>query len=569
MRKHVVRHARRVHHHINRHALYWVAFFVYALVVALQLLYPLDRAVPFARVGSESVGFARYDDIVVKVNEYFVDAQAKVQVDDSRYVVAKVREIGGQMDSDAVARRTVNYPLWSRMIPFSFVAIRPHVVTTPVWFDQTRLDVASSQYAAVLTAPPQNAGLAIAEGQLKMTPDRPGSVVKAEDVTQAIRQAQIGLVYTVITVPHETVRAERSVAFFESVAEQAKQFIDLPITITVSDEVVRPTAEQKASWLSIGERDGTALLEFDQSAVDGYLGEIQSRYTTPAGQTQVSRVDGQEVERVMGDAGETIDVATLKERLQVMLKTGEYQPLEAQFVPVAPTVVINKRYSSTAEGLQAYVDDQASSRNVRISVVQIGGSGWVAGARDAESTVSASTYKLFVALALFDRMDRGEITWETPILDTNTKGCFERMIVASTNACAEEWIRQFGRSGINNFIWSRGFSRATDFNNPEANHTSAADLTRYFRGLHEGWLMSGWAREYLLAALQRHSYKRGIPAGSAGSVHNKVGFLWDYSNDSAIVYHPRGTYAIAVLTKGLSFYAIADITREIEALMYP
>lgn len=81
--------------------------------------------------------------------------------------------------------------------------------------------------------------------------------------------------------------------------------------------------------------------------------------------------------------------------------------------------------------------------------------------------------------------------------------------------------------------------------------------------------MSGWSREYLLTALKRHHYTKGIPSGSKGSAHNKVGFLWDYSNDSAVVYHPRGTYTIAVLTKGLSFYAIADITREIEAIMYP
>lgn len=81
--------------------------------------------------------------------------------------------------------------------------------------------------------------------------------------------------------------------------------------------------------------------------------------------------------------------------------------------------------------------------------------------------------------------------------------------------------------------------------------------------------MSSEYRQYLLDALKRHHYTKGIPSGSAGEVHNKVGFLWDYSNDSAVVYHPRGTYVIAVMTKGLSFYAIAGITREIEAIMYP
>lgn len=569
MRKHIVRHARKVHYHINRHALIWVVFLLLSLVVALQLLYPLDRALPFARVGSESVGLMRYDDIAVKLNTYFADAQVQLRADEHHTVMVPVRELGGQVNIDQTVRRVMDYPLWTRMIPFSFAVIRPHVISTPVQFEKTQLASRSAHYSAVLTRPPKDAGLAIKDGTLVMTPDIPGSVVDKIQLQQAISSYEYGLVYTVIDVPHKVVQAQRSEAYFESVKAKAEQFIDAPLTISVGNDISTPTREDKASWLSITEQDGQAALALNNETVDAYLAGIQQKHTTPAGQTQVSRVDGQEVSRQEGEPGRTIDVATLKDRIRTMVSSGEFQALEAKFVAVAPTVVINKKFSSTQDGLQAYVTEQSQTRNVRISVQQIGGNGWSAGGRENESTVSASTYKLFVALTLFDKMDRGEITWDTPILDTNTKGCFERMIVASTNACAEEWIRQFGRSGINNFIWSKGFSRGTDFNNPTANHTTASDLARYFRGLHEGWLMSSWSRQYLLDALKRHHYTKGIPSGSAGSAHNKVGFLWDYSNDSAIVYHPRGTYAIAVMTKGLSFYAIADITREIEAIMYP
>ena len=566
----VRRHAKRVHHHINRHALFWVAFLMYALIVSLQLTYPPDRAVPFARLGSESVGYKRFDDIAVKLNNYFLTAKASLRISDDRQVSVAVRDLGGEVDVDATAQRLTDYPLWSRLIPFSFVFVRPHVVSTDVAFNLGRVSAASERYATVLTVQPRDAGLKITDGRLVATADSPGSVVSADELEAALTNLRYGLVYTVVTVPHKTVSASKPSTYFTQVQSRAETVIALPITITVEGEQVRPSASDKASWLSIGEDQSGAALGINQTALDAYLSALQAKHTTPAGQTQVTRRDGQETARVEGAAGRTIDVATLRERLSDIITSGQNQSLVAAFVPVAPTVVVNKTYSATQAGLQAYVSDQASTRNVRISVQQLGGNDWSVAARDTESTVSASTYKLFVALVLFDRMDKGEITWDTPILDTNTRGCFERMIVASTNACAEEWIRQFGRTGINNFIWSKGFSRGTDFNNPEANHTTAADLARYFRGMQEGWLMSGWARDYLLDALHRHHYTKGIPSGSAaGDVRNKVGFLWDYSNDSAVVYHPRGTYVIAVMTKGLSFYAIADITREIEALMYP
>lgn len=569
MARRIKRTAQKVHRHINHHAIYWALFFGYAFIVALQLLYPIDRVVPFAKLGADVVGFQRYDDIVVKVNDYFFDTHVRVQVDDSRYVMSTVREIGGQVDSDAVARKLTTYPLWLRMIPMSFVALQPHVVSVPVQFEQARLLSASQRFSAVLSTSPRDAGLAIKDGRLELTPSQAGSVVEASDVEKALFSSNYGLVYSVVTVNHQPIQADRTEEFFEAVAERASRFIAMPVVISIKQDNIRPTAEEKASWLSITEEDGQASLKINQVALDDYLSPLQARYSQPAGETHVRRVDGREVERTVGESGQAINLALLKDQVQTMLDSGQYQAITAEFVPVEPSIVINKRYSNSREGLQAYLDDQSAYRNVWVAIKQLDGNGWEAGVGQNQTVVSASTYKLFVALVLFDRMERGQINWDTPILDTTTRGCFERMIVASTNACAEEWIRQFGRREINDYLWSRGFSRGTDFNNPIANHTTASDLTRFFVGLHEGWLTSGWARDYLLNALKRHHYHRGIPAGSAGSVHNKVGYLWDYSNDSAIVYHPKGTYAIAILTKGLSFYAIAEITREVEAIMYP
>ena len=71
------------------------------------------------------------------------------------------------------------------------------------------------------------------------------------------------------------------------------------------------------------------------------------------------------------------------------------------------------------------------------------------GARDTESVVSGSIYKLYVVLYLFKEMNEGRRDWSTPILGTTTSACFDRMTIASTNPCAEEWLNQFGRVNLN------------------------------------------------------------------------------------------------------------------------
>ena len=112
-------------------------------------------------------------------------------------------------------------------------------------------------------------------------------------------------------------------------------------------------------------------------------------------------------------------------------------------------------------------------------------------------------------------------------------------------------------------------SRATTFTNSTATQSSAADLNRLMIGIHNGTLLSGDDRSNLLEKMGRQIYRRGIPAGSKGSVQDKVGFLWDYLNDSGIVHHPKGTYAMTILTKGSSWENIAQITRDVEGIMYP
>ena len=143
------------------------------------------------------------------------------------------------------------------------------------------------------------------------------------------------------------------------------------------------------------------------------------------------------------------------------------------------------------------------------------------------------------------------------------------MTNAGTNPCAEAWLNSWGRDNVNNFVYEHGFSRGTTFTDPVATHTTAADLAKFMIGLEDGSLVGGAYRDRLLHSLSVHPYRSGVPAGSAGQVWDKVGFLWDYVHDAAIVRHPKGRYVIVVMTKGRSYATIAGITREVEKIMYP
>ena len=143
------------------------------------------------------------------------------------------------------------------------------------------------------------------------------------------------------------------------------------------------------------------------------------------------------------------------------------------------------------------------------------------------------------------------------------------MTIASTNPCAVEWLQQFGRDNMNDYVHSLGFSGGTSFTHPTAVHTTAGDLAKFMIGLENGSLIGGDYRNRLYQSLSSHPYRNGIPTGVKGTVYDKVGFLWDYVHDSAIVYGPKGTYVLVIMTKGYSYAYIANVARQIESIMYP
>jgi beta-lactamase class A len=172
-------------------------------------------------------------------------------------------------------------------------------------------------------------------------------------------------------------------------------------------------------------------------------------------------------------------------------------------------------------------------------------------------------------MRVFDDINSGKLTWDTPMLDTTAGGCFERTIVPSTNPCAEEWIRQYGRQALNDYVHGKGFSGGTGFTFRDATHTTAGDLAKYLIGLNNGSLITGSNRDMLLEKMGRQLYRTGIPAGAKGWAQDKVGFLWDYIHDAAIVHNPRGNYVLVVMTKGYSYGYIANVARQIDTILYP
>ncbi len=571
---HLRNHYQRVMPNKRHHrVLVWASFLSVVSIICVQLLYPTNTTLPFARVGSRLVGMQQTDTLMTNLATSFQQSEQIVAVSPSRYIRVATAKTGAEIQVESIARRLSEYPLWMRYIPFSLVVYQPHEKTIAVEYTPKIVNEFAEQAARLLTTEPRNAQLALRDGKLVATADTDGFTVDAGVVKNALIAAPVRLDHTtyVFVEPKKT-KAHTTTHDLSAVQSAAETALARQVVIRVGDQSFSPSREAIAQWLSIDRSDdGTLALSVNRSHVSEYLDSITASVAIKPGTTNVTIVNGNETARSEGTVGKRIPVEQLTESIasQILSTTESQIILTTELVDVPPIITYNNSYTASQEGLQSYVTEAARTKNANIVVQQLDGPGWRAAADENLSTVSASTYKLYVSLYLFDQMDKGRIHWDDAMLDTTVSGCFDRMTIASTNPCAEGWLQTWGRSTVNDFVYNRGFSRGTTFTDPTATHTTATDLAKFMVGLEDGSLIQGAKRDRLLHSLRVHPYRSGVPTGSAGEVWDKVGFLWDYVHDAAIVHHPKGRYVIVVMTKGRSYATIAGITRDVERILYP
>lgn len=550
----------------------WAAFFSISAIIGFQMAYPLDRGLPFAYVAGKSQILTSHSDMAKTIVDSFDETKITLVLGKDKKAEFSLKELGAEPNTEEMINRLSEYPFWQRFIPGSLLWQPAQITTADIYFAQKPLEKFADEQAKVFTFSAQNARLAIKGGKIETTSEMQGSNVDAKKLANIITSTPLLLgKANTLDVPSDRTEPAEKGSDLEAVRTQAEDALEHTVTILVDDKTFTPSKEELAGWLLLGTGDtGRTVLTVDREKIKAYVATLNDQVGVAAGQTNITIVDGRETGRTTGVVGRALNGGMIADRIaEGLLAEPKDVKVTGEFTDVQPSIIFNSKYTATQAGLQAYVEDIASQRNMRIVIQQLDGEKWYAHARETESIPSASTFKLYLAKILFDKIDAGEIHWGDPILDTDVAGCFVRMTVASTNPCAESWIAQWGRGYINDYIYRLGFSTGTSFTTGGAVQTTAADLTKYMLELHNGTILSGANRDRLLDSLGRHPYRYGIPTGSRGVVHDKVGFLWDYVHDAAIVEHPRGTYIMTVMTKGQSYGAIAAVTREVERIMYP
>ena len=173
------------HHRV----LIWVVFLVCSTVVALQLLYPPERALPLARITGESVAWQSHEQLAKTLDVKFRKTKLTLTIGNDKSTEVILAKAGAEPNTEQMIEEVSSYPFWQRFIPFSILLNVRNLTVADVYFTDSVLKAFAAEQAGVLSFEPVNARLAIENGALTATAEKHGSAVTPTQVRDSIANA--------------------------------------------------------------------------------------------------------------------------------------------------------------------------------------------------------------------------------------------------------------------------------------------------------------------------------------------------------------------------------------------
>ena len=534
------------------------------VVLLVQLLYPGDRALPFARLGGDGVGLMTHEAIADKLAADYGKINVTTKIRETSTETA-LPETGIATDNKQILDGLSEYPWYYRILPLS-IFIKGALVNQPVVsrVDDARFSLYATERSKECDVAPKNAGVVVKNGEVEIDPAKDGQACGEESLRRQLTTPSLkksGITVAIQTTP---VKPERSDKDVQPLLKEARKVAEHKLTLVVAEKsyvIDKPTL---ASWLAFPEDTATMKISvgLNDEAVKAYLATIQKDVYVAPGTTVITTMDSIETSRVTGRSGRGIDTGPTIEAIRGQVLAGD-GTVAATVAVLSPNLSYSRSYSKTPAGLQALVNDIVKDKgDFAISVRKLGDSG--VHANGDKQYHPASTYKLFVAYSVLKRIDGGQMNWGQVTTGGQTVSqCFDNMIVNSDNACAEWFGQAIGWNTLTNEARAIGASHTT-LSKPFV--STANDMALFLQKLESNQLgLSEPSRARLLDAMKRQVFRKGIPAGVGVPVADKVGFLEGYLHDAAIVYAPSGVYVLVIYSNGSSWAAIADAARQIHA----
>ncbi|HTE22421.1 MAG TPA: serine hydrolase [Candidatus Limnocylindria bacterium] len=544
----------------------YVVLFITGFMIIVQIVYPSSMALPGTMIGGKKYGYQNRLRITQSING-LNDQKLHFQAGDQT-LEHSPKELGMTIDGAPDADAVLHYSLSERLIPFSLFfeqRVDEHI--------SYRVDEGQARAFAVRLSAynkaPKNAVVKLKRGEVVVRPGQRGYVYDAAAVVEVIHNAQLTHVLNISLNP-TVADPEISDSMAAEAAALLNQRLSVPLKVEVAGKSITFDKKALASWtiLKFDKRSRVFRIDYDSKKVKRALAGLAQQVHIPAIPGATTVRDGRTVGSSSSKPGRSLDVEASAKVVIAAARDNKPQA-EARVVTTTSYSRVIRTYSRSSRGMQALLDYWSQSHGGQWGIVmqQLNGGSISASVNPNRQFRSASVYKIFVAYVVYTKINAGQLSMSAGTDTGKSVGtCLELMIVRSDNACGTALGNKIGWSANHGMLRAKGFGSTQLVYGGHL--TTARDTATFLTYLQSRSLTGSGYDGSLLSMFGRQIWRYGIPAGSPGMhVANKLGTAGGFNNDIAIVYHPRGTYILTVLTYGSNFGSIRELAGQVAALM--
>ena len=534
-----------------------------SLIVAIQLVFPSNVTSPRTYIGGKAYGMQSKSAVISRINE--INSKDATVVLQDKLISTDLASMGLAIDGAATVQKASSYRWYERLLPFSLLSTNNQsdfVLTTIDEAKASTFAKSLNQYNSSAV----DANVTVNNLQVTVDPSKNGYEYKTELVKEALPRETLPSNLAVnipATVSEPSIPTEAA----QTAANAIKARL-VPLTVAAGEHAITISPETIASWIELQKdaKKGTINVTYSRDKVKTALGTFKSKLYISQIANSITLIDGEVKDQTTGAKGQMLQLETSTDAV-IAAVTSNQKSASAVVQAITPQTVFNRSYTRSSKGIQALIDEWVITHSgvYGVSFRYLSG-GINADTNGNRQFTSASIYKLYVADVVYNKVQAGELSIDTATsTGASVAVCIDAMIVRSDNDCAIALGNMIGWNANVSFLRSQGFGSTNLISGGFL--TTASDTADLLVKLQNGTLVPTSSASSLISMMSRQIYRAGIPSGSIGSVANKVGFLGGLNHDAAIVYHPKGSYALVVMSSGSSFNAIADLSRKISAVM--
>lgn len=542
---------------------------IWSLSIISMWVYPAQRMAPLANINGIHIGGSGYQQAVTDLEAEELDSHPVTLVIGEETHQADLQTMGIEVDIEASVTKAIARQRQARdnIRPGEFWG--PRSFPLVVEMDETAFEEFYENELAEYHGDPADARLVIANNKARIRPGETSWRIDKDALRRNILHSAEKL-KDQVSIQVNRQQPEVTAEELRPLRVKAQRWLDRGITLKHENGTHPISPSRLGRWITIAKEDGSPELTVDRKQIRAHIKKLAKSINKEP--EPVGRVleDGEVVERQEGKPGRKVKVAESADAVVSALQSGDATAV-LEIRTLNPGTRESHTYTATTRGMEALLANFASSYGGEYGLAVRTLNGDIRASYNGNKRfITASTYKMYLAFAAYTEIERGNLNSSRNIGPGKVGYCLKRMILYSTNPCAIALGDAIGWKRIDAILNEAGFHQTTLNNHKPGRinkYTTAKDAALFMQRLRAGELMNEFHTQRLLDHLRNQIYRSGIPAGSTGSVANKIGFLEGYLHDVGVVEGGGRDYVLAIYSYGGQWWQFKKLAQQVQSVL--